>query len=368
VVARQGTSNVWRHLMASLIVLDVGAGVAQGQAVQANRNPLPRWELDAGVGVGESAGGALTSTLSSVGDGTSFTTPGSFAQLDRSVSSWFLSPSGTFLMPGIQSLAPTVQSPGASGRLRGLASAHGTLWVTRRVGFEASASYGVGAPAQLDNPTLAAIERSRASFQASFGALFGGSPGTYGAPSATAVTQSSTTSGGVLVLVGGVNLSKGTGRTRPFVTIGGGERTPIGAVQSVTLTGHYSFVSPSGVPIQQTDAVTMHYGQGHAVVFDVGGGVRRFVTARSGLRVEAIGFVGHASDHLSVDVLPSAPAGTPAGFVVQNPPLSNGTIVFSNTPSQRSTLSGPPVTNLVTATGSSWRWVWQVTASWFWRF
>jgi hypothetical protein len=332
------------------------------------------WEIDAGGGLGQSAGGALTSTMAvaGLGNGPLFTAPGSVAPLVQSVQTWFLSSGSALLMPAIQPLSVRlnggpVQMPSALGHRQGGIGARVTRWVSPRVGFEVAVSYAAGAPTQLCGTTLSSIEQSRASFATAFSALFAASPASYGAATATAATSSTVKSGGQLLVTGALVVTKGTGRLRPYLTLGAGQRRTIGSMQTVALTGSYQFVTPGGAPIRETDSVAMRYASGHTVVAEVGVGFRQLVTAHSGFRVDARGLVGTFGDQLSIDISPSSRMGSPPGFFVQNPPTSNGTIVFSNTPTQQTSLSGSPVTNLTTATGTGVHWTWLATVSWFWR-
>lgn len=127
-----GTTTGWsggakglRHFAfgATMVLVCTAPLAAQTPQTVSGSAPQPgsRWEIDGGAGAGGSGGGTLSSTLATVNDGTSFTTPGSFAQLDRSVSSWwfgFPNSGSAFLMPTIQSLLPAVQSPTVSTRTR----------------------------------------------------------------------------------------------------------------------------------------------------------------------------------------------------------------------------------------------------------
>jgi len=356
--------GAWSRLFLSFLLLHVSAGAASAQTTKASS-----WEFDVGGGVNGSQGGTLTTTQPVlVTDGSSFATPGSFATLDRSISSWFISEGGTFLMPNIPSLMQTVQTVGASGRTRGVVGGHATYWLTDKVGIEMAASFSFGAPTEIDAATLSTIDQSRAAFANAFTSLFAAAPGVYVLPHADAALETATASGGQLLVTGALVLSPLSGRTQPYVLAGGGERSVVGADETASLRGSYNFTTSSGVPIAQSDTVTLTYSGGHGLVALFGGGLRQYLTARSGLRVDVRAILGHKTDEVTLSVTPSSQTGMPSGFLVQNPPLSNGTIVFSNTPSQQSTLSGPTVSNLETAEGTGWRWTWETTVGWFWRF
>lgn len=152
------------------------------------------------------------------------------------------------------------------------------------------------------------------------------------------------------------------------MTAGGGERWTVGTDESVNVTGRYTFTTPSGAPIDQSDSVTIHYHEGSSAIMAFSGGARIMATAHAGLRVDARVTLGNARDTVSVDATPTSEPGTPAGFVLQPGTKTNPPLVFSNTPSQPTTLSGPAISNLPTAIGTGVRRTWTVTAGWFWTF
>lgn len=356
-------AGVGRHSIRSLVLfLLVFQLYPQTAFAQSGDNS--RWQIDF---TGGASGGSLSSTNAPVGDGPSFKAPGSFAQLDRSVTSWFLSPSSLFLMPTIQSLAKIVASPGSDGRTSSALAVRVTRRISKQVGLEIGISYASGSPSTLSGATLAAVEQSSATFTAAFSSLFASTPAAYLNPQVDASALVSKASGGEFQVTAALAWTPTTGRFQPYLILGGGERTTIGANESVNLRGTYSFAS-NRIPIAETDSVLMTYAVGHSLGPVLGGGIRQFFTQRTGLTVDARASLGHQSDQLRLTVTPSSQTGAPSGFVVQNPPQSNGTIVFSNTSSQQGTLSGPPIVGLTTAAGTGWRWDWTVTTGWFWRF
>ena len=72
----------------------------------------------------------------------------------------------------------------------------------------------------------------------------------------------------------------------PYLTLGAGVLTRTGSLPSVTLIGHYQALAASGVPIAETDHVTLRYSQGASPVALVGGGFRHALSARWGLDVD----------------------------------------------------------------------------------
>jgi hypothetical protein len=240
-----------------------------------------------------------------------------------------------------------------------------TRWGGPHIGLDFVASGVAGPPQRLGG---ADIEQSRASFVSAFGALFAASPQLYGSPNVTATTTTQTSAGGEFDSTVALILTKASGRIRPYVTGGAGERWTLGTAESVNVTGRYTFTTPSGAPIDERDSVTILYHQGPSPIMAFSGGARIVATAHAGLRVDARITVGKDRDAVSIDVTPASEPGTPAGFVLQPSTRTNPPLVFSNTPSQPTTLSGPPFANLPTATGTGVRRTWTVTAGWFWTF
>src|SRR5207244_869374 len=74
----------------------------------------------------------------------------------------------------------------------------------------------------------------------------------------------------------------------------------------------------------------------------LGGGLRRDLSSRVALTIDARWLMGPDSTRVQIDAQPSSVHGTPAGFVES---FTNPVVQFSNDPStgRQSTLSGPPV-------------------------
>ena len=81
-----------------------------------------------------------------------------------------------------------------------------------------------------------------------------------------------------------------------------------------------------------------------------GGGVRRAVTDRWGLRIDARLLIGPATNVVAVEAAPSVTTGTPAGFIES---FTYPNVQFSNNAStgRRSTLGPPPLDDEVVFKG-----------------
>ncbi len=337
-------------------------------AAQASRQNSPGWEVDVAGGVSRTSAETMTSSGNVVADGPIFTAPGITVQGVRSVSTWFLSSSSAFVMPGIQPLTGVTQQPGISGHSRGTIAGHITDWRTPTFGIEFALSYGVGAPTSFADSTLSSISQSGTTFQNAFGAIFSASPSVYRNGAVTAAVTDTNHTGGQLIATGSAVWTAKPGRTVPFVSVGVGIRARVGDDPHVTLTGNYAFVTPGGSPIAETDQVSLRYHTSNSAVFAIGAGLRQWVTSHSGIRLDFRATLGSETTSVHVNATPTSVAGTPAGFVVQQPSNLSATVVFSNTAAQQTSLSGPAVVDLATAAASGFRFQWALTAGWFWRF
>lgn len=336
------------------------------------RTPVPAetlhdkasWEVEALGGGGFALGGGFAA-LASAEQQLSLPTNSS-----KPPSSWFLNSFGSFgpgspvpvpLVP-LSSLLSVVGSPDIRQPPRGGFGVRVTRWGSPHTGLEFTASGLAGAPNRLGGED---IEQSRASFETAFGTLFASSPQLYRNPTVVATSTSQASVGGEFDATAVMIITKASGRLRPFLTIGGGERWTVDS-EAVHVTGRYTFTTSNGAPIDETDAVTIHYHSGPTPIMSFGGGARVVIKAHAGLRVDARMTAGRNRDNISVDAMPTSVAGAPAGFVLQPPTRTNPPLVFSNTPDQPTTLRGPAISSLATARGTGWRRTWTVTVGWFW--
>lgn len=322
----------------------------------------PCWELETFGGIGSMSAGRFRSQTVSNAQ-VFLPAPGGGNVLQ--VSSWLLPQA--VVMGSIQSLGVVASGPTLSLSTLGRFGVRLSRWERRNIGIEVSASISPGRPAVLGPLALSAIEQSRTSFVTGFSDLFAASPNLYSGSSVAAATSSSTTAGAQFETVAGLIFTKASGRLRPYGSVGMGERGRIGGVDSVGVTGRYTFLTPSGAEVDETDSATLHYHGGWTTVAAFGAGARLLVGRHSGIRVDASVTTGPDRDGVTVDEQPFSRLGTRSGFVFQPATGTVGSIVFSNTPSQPTSLSGPAVLNQTTAAGRGWRSVWTVAVGWFWR-
>jgi len=79
------------------------------------------------------------------------------------------------------------------------------------------------------------------------------------------------------------------------VSIAGTSITGSGALPSATIEGHYRFLVVGELPIDETDRVELRYTRGATFVGVLGGGLRRNLTDKLGLRIDARVLVGPGS-------------------------------------------------------------------------
>lgn len=213
----------------------------------------------------------------------------------------------------------------------------------RRLSERMSAEISVDALTGSDDRVsdlAAAVDASRDSFRTAFTGLlrtgpFSGVVVDATGTSATEVRRRDT----ALTLA----LSARFGRWGAFVpygTFGGGVIAGSGSLPSASLEGRYRFSVLGEVPIDETDRVSLRYSRSTAFVAVLGGGLRRDMSDRWGLRVDARVLMGPDTTRVLVDATPSTTRSGPSGFVES---FTNPGVQFSNDPStgRRSTLSAP---------------------------
>ena len=100
----------------------------------------------------------------------------------------------------------------------------------------------------------------------------------------------------------------------PYVTVGGGVTAGSGSV-SADLTGRYRFSILGEVPINESDRVTVRFERRTAFVAVFGGGVRRDLSEKWGLRIDARVYLGPDSTRVTVTTESVNVRGTPAGSI-----------------------------------------------------
>lgn len=210
---------------------------------------------------------------------------------------------------------------------------HLTPRYAAEVGFDVMAT-----PVTMTDALLEAAEASRATFAAAMASLLSTGPFVN-----TSVAATRTEGGGSsreIALTGAVNMFFAPlGGFTPYAIAGGGVMLRAGSGPFVTLEGRYRFSINGTVPIDETDRAVIRHDQTPALAGVFGGGVRRDLSDRWGLSVEARVFVSRSTARLLIDASPSSVTGTPAGFIES---LTYPNLQFSNNAStgRQSTLSG----------------------------
>ena len=161
----------------------------------------------------------------------------------------------------------------------------------------------------------------------------------------------------------------GQGRVIPFATVGAGSIWNRGDRPVVDLEGRYtfqSFVTPGNF-WEETDTVTLRHSIDDRVFVGVfGGGMRWFLTQRSGIRVDVR---VHVSRNTVQTLMSANPAVTPQSFRRWAFITTDPSVQFSSNPLNRfeSSLSGPDITDFETFTVSKVRGQFLLSVGCFWR-
>jgi hypothetical protein len=161
-------------------------------------------------------------------------------------------------------------------------------------------------------------------------------------------------------------------RLTPYVAIGAGVVANTGTAPSARLTGNYRFVFPPvpvpipGIPtisVNETDSVIVRSVVENRLTFLLGGGLRYPLGRRLGLRIDLRDHIHANPLRTELEAVPSTQPNT-AGLIVGSTPR----ITFGSSPFLRSTLSGAPISELVTFRGTGIQHSVNVSAGVFWRF
>jgi hypothetical protein len=140
-----------------------------------------------------------------------------------------------------------------------------------------------------------------------------------------------------------LDMKFGVGAWQPYVCFGGGVIGGRGHYPSFTLAGDYQFTA-NGLPIHQSDVVTVSQHVGLAPAGLIGGGVTRDVTSRVGIRLDGRAlFAGNPTETRVIATGSSLNSGPISAVYPFNGPLA---LSFSSNPaqSQRSSLAGGSAT------------------------
>lgn len=221
-------------------------------------------------------------------------------------------------------------------------------------------------PLRLTREATDAIEASRATFITAWQGLLSTSGSTNRV--VTSTSEFSTDDGHEIAATGALRIRFATrGRLHPYATAGGGMLFYDGSAPGATLTGDYGF-SFGPFPINERDAVTVGVRTKDRVPVGLfGGGFEYGFSARQGIRADVRLHVSENTIETVVSANPSTREQSPP-FAITTP--FPPTIQFSNSRSinRPSSLSGAPVTDLVTFTGTGLQTQTSLTVGYFVRF
>lgn len=314
-----------------------------------------------GTAFGDLLGNARGATGDGFPAGTPFTTI--TGRGSRAVTSWAFGDGAAFFddvrrafgaehglaLPGITPLDGLMQSAGTSstparavgGRLAGFL----TSWLALEVAVDRGTMRS-----QLSNEAVAALEATRASYVSAFDALLTTVPQNSSGVTSTA-TASPEVSGNQTIVTGSLLLSiVRTSRVGIHAVLGGGiiqhDRTDFDA----TLASDYQFRALNTFPFSERETVAIRFSQKRQVPVGVAGlGVTLRVAGRTGIRLDARVLASENTSTTTVDASASRVTAAPSLVL---PSLTTPSIQFSSAASTRTTLSGDPVSGLVTYRGS----------------
>ena len=213
--------------------------------------------------------------------------------------------------------------------------------LTPRVDAEISLDVMAGSASLPDEFTSAAADGAE-SFEAAMASLFASGPFT-----GTDVAARTIAGGGStreLALTGALHIRlRRQAALTPYVTVGGGLIAGVGDGEALTIEGRYRTTidvpDGAGVPIDETDRVTLRSRRGRTFVGSVGAGVRRDAGGGWAVHVDGRVLVGADTTQLRIDADPVVAPGTPAGVIET---FTHPSLQFSNDPStgRESSLGG----------------------------
>jgi len=319
-------------------------------------NPhTPRWEVEAFGGF--SFGRIPSDGTTTLPDAGAPITTSSPTSPSRQVPSWFFGDGSTLLNEVLenfstQRLTPldaALSSPGFTSGAAGAFGARVRRTLTRRLTAEANLTFLTDSPG-LSSGFLSSVETTRASFETAMSALLSSAGFTGIHVAATAASASA--SGREIAATAGIDWFFGRrDRFEPYLTAGGGVLSGAGTAPSVTLNGDYSALFPNGGPLHETDHLVLRYTRAARLVAVVGAGVRRNMSDRWGLSLDARAFIGPNGVEGIVDATPTVATGTPSAAIES---ITAPSIQFSNSAStgRVSSLGAPALQGAVVFAGS----------------
>ena len=323
------------------------------------------WELDlhGGLAIGRTPNaGSKTSPAA----GATFLLADGVQQT-RAVSSWFFGDGAALFNQVMQlrgvttHLTPLDESgwPRVVRRTGMEFGARLTRVLGHRLGIEGAIEAGVHAIG-FNQAGLDRIEATRAQFAAAFLAMNGSSTALQGNPTITA-TKALVGGQGTELITTASLVYRGDiiGTSQVYVLAGAGVATLQGQAPSVTLVGHYRLTSQSQIAFDETDTMTLRSQIGVSPVGVVGGGVRRRLSPRAALKIDARILMNSNGTTLALSTQPAVASGTP-GAVVLN--LSNPGLQFSTRSDIRTNLSAEPISDfqVFSASGLQMRFLFSV--------
>lgn len=334
-----------RSLIVALFVLGTGLpALAQTGVAPAGGSSTPRWELEmyGGVSLGRlSSGGSLELP----GPGTPIPTSSPTFPSWR-VPTWFLGDGAAFLNRVAEQLAVGARvSPLDPALGPGAASDAGHFAFGARVrhplrgrfSFEGGMDVRLGSGGVTQELADAAAA-ARDSFQTTLGQILATGPF---AGISVSATESVRDGSAVEIALTGALVTDFApwGAFTPFVVTGGGVLLHAGDAPAVELEGRYRALIDGVAPIDETDRLTVEYGDRTVLVAVLGGGVHRTLSPRWGLRLDARVLLGPRTTRVALDATPAVAISTPARFIET---FTYPNLQLSNNPTtgRESTLSG----------------------------
>ena len=178
--------------------------------------------------------------------------------------------------------------------------------------------------------------------------------------------------GSEIVVTGVVRINLLTrGRIIPYATAGAGVTNYRGEGPVAGVDGAYSFALLGVFPFNERDTVTVRQTFDESAPVGVfGGGANVYLTARSGVRVDARVHVGPSRDEVLLNATPVVTATASGSFVFSstNPSLSFNSLAGASVTLPPSSLSGRAITDFTTFEASGTRQQVLLSVGYFYRF
>jgi hypothetical protein len=337
-----------RPARAAVFAMTLFVSCGATAVAQTKQGTTPRWEVEGYGGVSRAQRpGAGTVVLPEAGAPLTSTSP---IFPVRRTPSWFFGDGALMLNQALEALelgeriAPLDEALGSLGAASATGAAFGVRLrrgISPRVDAEVGFDVMTGS-AGLPDELVAAASAGGSSFETAMTSLFASGPFTGTEVSARTIAGGGSTR--ELAITGALSIRlREAAALVPYVTVGGGLIAGVSEGDALTLEGRYRTTvdvpDASGVPIDETDRVTLRYGHGRTFVGLAGAGVRRDLSAGWAVRVEGRVLIGRDTTRLLIDADPTVARGTPAGVIET---FTHPSLQFSNDPStgRESSLGG----------------------------